>query len=210
MPPHLNRPPLKAIFFDLDGVLRHWDNLNLFTFEQQNNLPKGFLFQHAFQKPLLKKAVTGIITHEEWLDQIYESLIKEINSELSRDLLNTWAESHYTINEKLLIETRAQHPSVPFYMVTNATSRLDHDLQKTNLPIYFKHIFNTSEIGMAKPDKGLFRFVLERAGVEAGGSLFIDDLEENCVVAAGMGFWVINYSLHQNTASIYKPGTAAF
>lgn len=183
-------PPIKPIFFDLDGVLRHWDNSNLFTFEQNNNLPKGFLFKYAFQKDLLKKAVTGIIKHEAWFQQIYESLILDIDKDLSKSLLEVWEESPFTINKKLLIESRAEHPLAQFYLVTNATSRLDLDLQKTNLPIYFKRIFNSYEIGMAKPEEGLFRYVLEQVGLDAHESLFIDDSAVNCEGAEGLGFRV--------------------
>jgi putative hydrolase of the HAD superfamily len=180
---------IDSVIFDLDGVIRHWDNSELFQLEQENSLEEGFLFRYAFEKELLKKAVTGVLSHEEWTRHIYELLLSDINEDLARQLLETWDKSTFRIDEELLNQFRGEHPSASFYLLTNATTCLDEDLKGTKVPGYFDEIFNTSEIGMAKPDEGIFTYVLNEIGASSERCLLIDDSEVNCGVAGRLGFW---------------------
>src|SRR5690606_40790950 len=48
-------------------------------------------------------------------------------------------------------------------------------------------IFNTSDLGVAKPDPEVFRLIMDRVGVEAPASMFVDDHPENVQSAAALG-----------------------
>ena len=63
---------------------------------------------------------------------------------------------------------------------------------ETNHNSEFDSIFNFSEIGLAKPDKRIYEYVLEKLGVGAGEVLYIDDSDGNVDVARGGGLrsWV--------------------
>jgi len=58
---------IKAIMTDLDGVIRHWNNQDLFSLERENNLEEGLLFSHAFNEQFLIPAIIGEVTHGRWL-----------------------------------------------------------------------------------------------------------------------------------------------
>jgi putative hydrolase of the HAD superfamily len=51
----------------------------------------------------------------------------------------------------------------------------------------FDYIFNSSEIGVAKPDQRIFDFVATTLGLRYDEWLFIDDTEENVVKASSLG-----------------------
>lgn len=54
-------------------------------------------------------------------------------------------------------------------------------------------IYNTSEIGFAKPDPRAFHHVLNTISHSAAEILFVDDREENIVVAKSLGFQVHHF-----------------
>lgn len=52
---------------------------------------------------------------------------------------------------------------------------------------FFEHIYLSYEMHLLKPDEAIFRTVLERSGLHAEETLFIDDSKENCRSAEGVG-----------------------
>ena len=53
----------------------------------------------------------------------------------------------------------------------------------------FDHLFFSHDIGMTKPDPEAYRCVVRLAGIEAGETLFIDDLEKNVQGARAAGLY---------------------
>jgi FMN phosphatase YigB (HAD superfamily) len=51
------------------------------------------------------------------------------------------------------------------------------------------------KIGIMKPDPGIWRWLLERARLEAAECLYIDDVQDYCDVAASLGFAAIRYDI---------------
>jgi HAD superfamily hydrolase (TIGR01509 family) len=45
----------------------------------------------------------------------------------------------------------------------------------------------SGEVGVAKPDEGIFRIALERLGLDPADVLFIDDTEEHVLAARSLG-----------------------
>ncbi|MEZ5238443.1 MAG: HAD-IA family hydrolase [Microthrixaceae bacterium] len=70
-------------------------------------------------------------------------------------------------------------------VLSNGTTRLLEDLELLDLTREFGAVFNTAEIGVAKPDPGAFRHVLGQLGTEAPRTAFIDDLPMNRRGASG-------------------------
>ena len=52
---------------------------------------------------------------------------------------------------------------------------------------FFDRIFLSYEMGMVKPDRGIFLRMLGDAGLDAGDTLFIDDSAANCAAAESVG-----------------------
>lgn len=63
----------------------------------------------------------------------------------------------------------------------------------------FKNAFDvfylSHEMGMRKPDREIFEFVLDRNRLKAGETFFVDDLAENTDAAAQLGIQVWNLQL---------------
>jgi putative hydrolase of the HAD superfamily len=55
----------------------------------------------------------------------------------------------------------------------------------------FETVVDSAFVGMRKPDPRIYALTLERLGLRAQACLFVDDLEHNCVAAAGLGMHTV-------------------
>lgn len=65
----------------------------------------------------------------------------------------------------------------------------------------YDHVFLSDELGMAKPDPKIFKYALDKMGVAAEDTIFVDDQEKNTKAAEKLGMAVV---LAKNEAQIIK------
>ena len=70
----------QLIFCDFDGVIRHWDNQELFETERRLNLQEGATFKAAFAAENLIPAITGQISDKIWRKNVYDQLTHQHGS----------------------------------------------------------------------------------------------------------------------------------
>ncbi|SDQ61585.1 HAD-IA family hydrolase [Thermostaphylospora chromogena] len=188
-----DRRSYDAVLCDLDGVLRLYADGNP-PLERDLGLEPGTLFSVAFTPGMVDRAVTGEITHEEWQDEIAERLTElcgsaEDAAELAR-CFTTWPQR---VNTPMLELLSAVRRRVPVVLVTNATTRLEKDLDRLGLLNAVDEIVNSSAVGVAKPDRRIYEIAAERAGVPPRRCVFIDDREENVAAARDLGMTAVLY-----------------
>ena len=59
---------------------------------------------------------------------------------------------------------------------------------------WFEGIVISGEVGVNKPDRGIFEHLIERFGIEPAAALFIDDSSANVDAAATLGFRAIQFT----------------
>jgi putative hydrolase of the HAD superfamily len=57
----------------------------------------------------------------------------------------------------------------------------------------FEVVVDSAFVGMRKPDPAIYELTLERIGVAAEESVFVDDLERNCDTARSLGMSVVRF-----------------
>lgn len=178
---------VKALFIDLDGVIRIWEPGYIGHVEELLGLPPGAYVKVAFGSELITKVTTGRITADEWRMESARRL-REVQPELDTDeFIRLWNAAPVRVDEEVLQIVRAVRRQVPVSLITNATSRLPFELRQLGIEDEFDNIFNTSELGVAKPDPEVFRIIMSRVGVEPADSLFVDDHPDNVETAASLG-----------------------
>jgi len=184
---------MDAIFLDFDGVIRHWRTEAVREAEAELGCPAGCLFQCAFDRQRLIPAITGRVSHDIWQGEVRQALAADWGEEAANRLVSAWQAATWDLDHALLSDIRAKRPDRPIVLVTNATSSLDADLERSGLSGYFDSVVNSSEIGVAKPDAGFFEQALARVGVRADRSLFVDDSRANVDAAQGLGFQTLHF-----------------
>jgi len=101
--------------------------------------------------------------------------------------LDEWEANVGHVDTEMLAVLRAVRRHCPAVVLSNGTTRLRRDLHALDLYDEFDSIFNTAELGVAKPDPEVFRVVLDELDTPACDALFIDDLEPNVEGARSVG-----------------------
>ncbi|MDO8188040.1 HAD family phosphatase [Conexibacter sp. JD483] len=67
------------------------------------------------------------------------------------------------------------------------------------LPIdeIFELVIDSAFVGMRKPEPEIYQLLLERLGVEAAATVFIDDLEVNCDAARALGMNAVHFQSNE-------------
>lgn len=190
-----------AVVFDLDGVIRQWNDDQLDEVEAAFGLVPRTILGVAFSSDLGPAVITGRITHPEWMAEVRSRVIAEHGVDVS-GAIDEWELNVGRVDTEMLELLRSARRRTTVALLSNGTSRLRRDLHVLDLLDEFDAVFNTAELGIAKPDPEVFRMVCSSLGVDPSESLFVDDLLTNVEGAEAAGL-----RAHQHTD---RASTAAF
>lgn len=179
----------RIFVFDLDGVIRHWDPDIVRKAERANGLPEGALFGVSFESDLLLGAVTGKLTDEAWRKETAIRLQQEYPEANGEGAVAAWSEPIGEVIEGTLPVLRQARVHGHVCLLSNATSRLNSDLEVLGIKGEFDRIFNSSAIGFAKPDERVFAHVEQFLAADPGTIVYVDDGASNIEAAADRG-WI--------------------
>ncbi|MFK0102696.1 HAD-IA family hydrolase [Streptomyces sp. NPDC091040] len=193
-----------AVLCDIDGVLRHWPAAD--ALEQAHGLPLGALAAAAFDPARLHPAITGKITDEEWRSAAADDLTDAHGSrERALAAVAAWSDLLPIVDQEVAALLRQTRKVAPVALVSNATTRLEWDLERQGLADLAETLVNTARVGVAKPDPEVYRFAAERCGVEASRCLFIDDTAANVTAAREMGMPALHYRQIEDLQQALSP-----
>ncbi len=196
----MSAPP-SVVIFDLDGVIRDWNDDELAVLETSFGLEPGEIVTVAFDGELGRAATTGELTYRVWMDEIRRRIMARHGAGVAA-ALDEWERNVGRVDIEMLTLLRSVRTLVPAVVLSNGTTRLRRDLYALDLTDEFDQIFNTAEIGIAKPEPAVFLHVLDELGREPSEVVFIDDLAANVEGARSVGI-----RSHQHLG---REGTAAF
>jgi len=174
----------ECLIVDLDGVIRQWGPLT--ATEVRFGLPAGAVQTAAFEPSLLSAVVTGRISDEQWRQEVSRVISRQY--ELDGDsVVAEWSASSGSVDERVMDLVREAKRRWRVALLTNATSRLDDDLDRLGLSTAFDAIFNSSELRVAKPDPRVFEIVCERLEAQPPDCLFVDDSPAHVAAAERAG-----------------------
>lgn len=172
---------IRAVLFDLDGVIRHFDTDHIAAVEQRYGIAEGTIARFAFSDDVLGPVITGAITREEWVEQIGAHIGNEKAAmEWGRTPSRVDAEMVALVNE-------VRAAGYPTAILTNGTDTVRAEIDALGLTPRFDRIFNSAEIGFAKPDTRAFQHVLDALGHSPAEVFFTDDSASSLVGAVELG-----------------------
>ncbi|XQA64081.1 HAD family hydrolase [Xanthomonas sacchari] len=141
----------RALLVDMDGVLRLWpaDDAAL---ERAHGVPPGSLRAVAFASALLDPAIRGATSDAQWRAEVVARLAALAPEADVAALVAAWsAPTAARINASVLALLRQVRQRMSVVLLSNATSRLPHDLQALGLADLFDAVVNSSEVGAIAP-----------------------------------------------------------
>lgn len=196
---------IQNVIFDLGGVIINLDtNRTIHEFNKISQIPFESIYTQAKQDEVFSLLDKGKISTEDFLNEI-----KRLTgySGPKQDLLKAWNAMLLDVPEErldVLVEMKHNYNT---YLLSNTCEphieaferelELEHGIK--NFDDYFDKVYYSCRIGMRKPDKEIFEFVLSENNLIPEETVFIDDSPQHVKSAGECG---INAFLLQKNMSV--------
>lgn len=185
---------IKNVVFDLGGVI-----IDINRDEAVRRLIEigvkdaEVLIDPYEQKWIFQDLETGKIGVEEFCRLLGEHIGKEIPFE---DIKYAWLGFVGGVSQYKLDYILKLRESYQVYMLSNTNPIIQYEWAQTNqftsagrpLNDYFDKIYTSFEIGVTKPDREIFDYMIRDSGMVPEETLFVDDGERNIVIGKELGF----------------------
>jgi len=180
-----------AVAFDVGGVLTTGGSSVWGELAERLGLSEYDLLEAFYFDPIAKQLWIGQATREEALASVSRQL--SLSSAEVGDILAARRASR-TWDTELLAFIRALRPRYRTGVISNAAVGARERLQRYVNDDTFDVIVLSAEEGMAKPEPEIYERSLERLGVAAEETIFVDDLRPNVEGARVVGMHGILYT----------------
>lgn len=184
---------IKNIIFDLGGVLLDIDyKKTTAAFEAIGYRDFEKMFSQYKLSPMFEDLETGKIPEDEFL----ENLIRLSTLSVTRKaVLDAWNAMLLEFRTESLVNLTELSGKYELYLLSNTNSIhisafrkiFTRDTGKPTLDDYFRKAWYSHEIGLRKPYREVYEFVLREGNMEPGETFFIDDTTSNIEMANEIG-----------------------
>ena len=184
---------IKLVLWDFGGVLTNSPIKNFYHYEKNYNLPLGTIvkinsqnkYNNAWallEKNLInKKEFSDLFSNEaKDLNLKHNFNIEEILECLDVKLNKSMVKLFFQVKEK--VECACLTNNIDKSIHYNASETF------TKFKKYFSKTFESSRLGLRKPEEEIYRHVMANVNINAENILFIDDLGINLKPAKIIGF----------------------
>lgn len=199
---------IRNLIFDLGGVLYDLDVEGcLQAFEQAGltevrQLITGTNEAGIFQAyetgeistPRFREEARKLIGNPQLTDEEIDRMWSRMLVYLPQEKLNLLSELGKQYNIYLLSNTNELHWE---YVVQQAFTVRGYQVSD-----FFRQVFLSFRMKLAKPNPAIFLTALESAGLQAEETLFIDDSPVNCQAAESVGIQAIHYTPGEDLRSL--------
>ena len=189
---------IKNVIFDLGGVILDIDyNLTRKAFEKLGVTHFDDMYSQASADKLFQKLETGHVEE----DDFYKELNRCTGLQLSpEEIRKAWNAMLLSYREKSLEYLETLRPKYKIFLLSNTNfihlNELEKifNLQKRNKTFdqYFDKAFYSCAIGLRKPDRECYDWVINDLKIEPSATIFIDDLAQNIDGAKESGLQTIH------------------
>lgn len=188
---------IRHIIFDLGGVL-----LNIDYHATENAFIKlgvadfGDKYAQSGQVALFSQMETGKISAETFLEELQSWCTPGTSIEQVKDAWNAML-LDFPLRRLQLLQQLQLHYDIVLLSNTNEIheQRFNQLLKATcgydTLAVFFDKVFLSHKIGLRKPHKEVYEFVLQETRFEPKHTLFIDDSQQHLAEAEALGISTI-------------------
>jgi 2-haloacid dehalogenase len=186
-------PDIKAVVFDIGGVLLNWDPRHLY---------RKLIADPAEMAGFLGQICTPRwhLTHDLGADTDQSCRELAAAHPDRAELIMAWSERSEEmiagqLDDAVAVLADVESAGLRCFALSNMEA--DKFLLRQDRFAFFRHfegcVISGNE-GVAKPDRMIFEVLLERYDLEPAATVFIDDLAANVAVARQLGIVAVQYS----------------
>ncbi|MEY9863280.1 epoxide hydrolase-like predicted phosphatase [Catenulispora sp. GAS73] len=185
---------IRAIILDIGGVLEHTPDLGTAA-RWEPEFGAGWIHR---VDPVFRAGEIGGITLEEVHERAADTLGVPV-ARFEAFMEDVWVEYLGTYNAEIADYWRARRDEgyVTAIISNSFVGAREREEEAYRFSELTDLIVYSHEVGVAKPDPAIYELCLERLGLPAAETVFVDDVEENCAAARALGMSAV---LFQDTA----------
>jgi putative hydrolase of the HAD superfamily len=185
---------IKALITDFGGVLvrTHTDRSRR-ELERKLNLPLHTLEERVFNGDLSIRAQHGEMAEEEFWSAVVKELQADDQFKDAADFRREFFADDF-LDRDLVNLIRGVRPAIKTGLISNAWTDLRQVLRDTfAIEEIFDVLVISAEEKIMKPDPWIYRLALNRLGVKAQESIFLDDVHLNVDAARAAGMIGVHF-----------------
>ena len=187
---------IKNIIFDVGNVIVKWSPIDIIkiTFPDVDPDQQQFLFEKIFKSDIWISLNLGKISEKE-AKLKYISNLKTFDIHMADRLFNYIKSTQVLIPGTTdLIKILYKNGYILFALTDNIKEVIQYLHKQYDFWQYFSHITVSSNIGLMKPGKEIFNYVIQKNNLLPNETIFIDDHIPNIETASSLGFHTILFS----------------
>lgn len=183
--------PIKAIYFDLGGVIvRTGDKTSRTQLAAEFGMTYPEMDAFVFGSESAALTTIGALTEE----QHWQEVTRRLNLPLSET--GRVKEAFFggdTVDWEIVAFLRAQRQIRKTGLISNAWGGLRAWIIQQKFDDAFDDLTISAELGIAKPDARIFHHALQKLGVQPEEAVFVDDFEKNVLACNALGMHGVHF-----------------
>ena len=183
---------IKIVLWDFGGVLTESPIQNFYKYEKQNNLPLGTIIkinsQNKYENAWARLEKNKISIKE--FSLLFSREAKELGVDHSFDINKIIKCLDVNLNTKMVNTFFKVKEKIECACLTNNIQGNENfNINETfnNFKKNFSYIFESSKLGVRKPEEKIYKYVIDKLNIAPENVLFIDDLGINLKPARMLG-----------------------
>lgn len=185
-PEDVPAPQVDGVIIDLDGVIRHWDLDYHADAEARLGIPPGTLAATALAEERLERVTDGRLSFADWCAEVGAEVAASHEVDAAA-VAEAWGAATWRIDLVVVELLEAVREVVPVALLSNASSNLTVDLERSGILDLFDAVVGSADLGAGKPDAEAFHAAADRIGVPLERCLFVDDTLSHVEAARALG-----------------------
>ncbi len=185
----------RAVFLDLGNVIVSVNiAMAIAKFAELFDIDAGLLAQ-ARNSQLERDFERGFYSPDEYLEIVRETYGLDRRISLDR-LIEIWGHPFELMEGTFALLPVLKKQAGLFLLSNTNAIHIEAIQRKYSFLKMFDGLVLSYEVGIAKPDPGIYQAALRTAGVTAEAAVFVDDLPENVAAAREAGIRSHQYETH--------------
>ena len=154
----VDKEPIEAYLFDLDGVLRLWDAAEIGAIEARAGLAPGRLTAVAYDLDRYGPAMLGEITDNDWRASVVGALVADgLQADVAVEAVLDWSANLGRVDPDVAsVIGGIRESGGQVALVVNSTDRLELDLVVLGLDAAVDTVVSSARTGIALPDAAMY------------------------------------------------------
>jgi HAD superfamily hydrolase (TIGR01549 family) len=180
---------IRAIFFDFGGViLEGFDGVDHAAIEAEFGLESKVLRRWVYRESRWNDHQIGECTLDEWHDSIREAMKAGGMGERTEALLKRFVDAERMVNHEMVGLIQRLHGRYTLGIISNTVPGMMERLRRLlDFVDLFDIVVGSGDLGIAKPDPGIYLHAVKLAGMSPEQSVFTDDRADLAEAARAVG-----------------------